>query len=220
MLTALYRKNLKKTNMFEVRSGVDAFASLVTYTPFASLKIHRQRTNVWHKVSAVFLILLVLPISCEKGQSPTRSNTIDKRKFSSESSYDDQNVEDYTTTPQLVGCGACTVREEIKSRSLEAIKGDVLRKMGFQSAPNVTGRVLPQVPPHILAMVDQGYAGMQSDEPQYRTGPSISEEVDDFHVKTKKVITFAQPCKYSILLKATNVEGPHAKGPRPAVRLN
>lgn len=104
------------------------------------------------------------------------------------------------------GCGSCQMREELKSRNLEAIKGEVLRRMGFQTAPNITGRVLPQVPAHILAKVDGAmmsggagaYSGMQSDEPQDFEGPTITEEEDDFHIKTETVLTFAQPCKLCV----------------------
>lgn len=139
-------------------------------------------------------ILLLLPIALgdkHHQNTPNRSNTISKRRYGDTTSPS----ESYSYNPQTSGCGSCRIREEIKNRNLEAIKDEVLRRMGFQSAPNVTGRNLPKVPPHVLAMFDQGYGGMQSDEPQFKTGFSISEEEDDFHVKTEKVLTFAQPCK-------------------------
>lgn len=37
---------------------------------------------------------------------------------------------------------------------------------------------------------------MQSDEPQYKTGFTVTEEEDEDHVKMHKVLTFAQPCEY------------------------
>ncbi|KAK5638903.1 hypothetical protein RI129_013198 [Pyrocoelia pectoralis] len=144
-------------------------------------------TSMWNKAGAVVILVFILPIICEKGPSATRSNSINKLNGHGK-------IEDFTSSPQIVGCGACRMREEIKRRSLEVIKANLLKKMGFQTAPNVTGRVLPQVPSHILAMVEQGYTtGMQSDEPLFRTGPSIIEEEDDYHAKTEKVLSFAQP---------------------------
>ncbi|KAF5303311.1 hypothetical protein FQA39_LY10050 [Lamprigera yunnana] len=140
--------------------------------------------SMWYKSGTAVLLILILPIICEKSpSSASRSNSIDKL-----------SNEDFTSASQTIGCSSCRMREEIKTRSLETIKANVLKKMGFQTAPNITGRVLPKVPPHILTMVEQGYpSGMQSDEPQFRTGPFITDEDDDFHVKTEKVLTFAQP---------------------------
>lgn len=184
----------KRAKMLETIMNADAAS------PFTCsfTKICRQRTSTWQKTTTILLVILIIPITSVKShnnQTLNRSNSIDKRTMSSDYSYDDQTVEDYTSSPQIVACGACRMREEIKSRSLEAIKVDVLRKLQMENPPNITGRVLPQVPQNILAMVDPGYGGMQSDEPRYKTGPSIHEEEDDFHIKTTKVFSFAQPCK-------------------------
>ncbi|KAF5284704.1 hypothetical protein FQR65_LT13440 [Abscondita terminalis] len=133
-------------------------------------------------------VLMVLVLISSSLCDEKRSNSINKL-----------NNEDFTSappppppSPQTSGCSACTMREEIRSRSLETIKANLLRKMGFQTAPNMTGRPLPPVPAHILEKFEQG-TGMQSDEPQFKTGPTISEEEDDFHAKTEKVLAFAQP---------------------------
>lgn len=142
---------------------------------------------------AFIIIALVIPMLAENHHQdvPSRSNNINKRRFP-----EDAQGEEYSFTPTVPsGCGSCKMRKEIKNRNLEAIKSEVLRRMGFQSAPNVTGRSLPKVPAHVMAKFDQSYGGMQSDEPQFKTGFSISEEEDEYHVKTEKVLSFAQPCK-------------------------
>ncbi|KAJ8917371.1 hypothetical protein NQ315_002395 [Exocentrus adspersus] len=142
-----------------------------------------------------FLILILLmphTISDKHQQLVNRPNSIQKRHF--QDSIDQS--EDYHPQPtQHTGCSSCKMREEIKIRNLEMIKGEILRRMGFQQAPNITGKELPQIPSRYLAMVDPEY-GMQSDEPpEFKTGFTITEEEDEYHVKTQKVITFAQPYK-------------------------
>lgn len=124
------------------------------------------------------------------GDNLSKSNGIDRRKTTEE------QLEGFTLAPHYAGCGSCKKREEIKERNLELLKEDILRKMGFKSAPNMTGKVLPHVPPHILSSLDLDYYGMQSDEPQFKPGPTITEEIDDYHVKTEKIISFAEPRKF------------------------
>ncbi|XP_068901537.1 growth/differentiation factor 8 [Tenebrio molitor] len=137
----------------------------------------------WRTMKALVILAMVAPTFSDKYQEGrNRSSSIVRRRFADE-------VEAATQPP----CGSCKMREEIKNRNLEVIKGEVLRRMGFQTAPNVTGRVLPPVPPHFLAKVDLEMGAMQSDEPMFKTGYSITEEEDDYHVKTQEVLTFAQP---------------------------
>ncbi|CAH0548561.1 unnamed protein product [Brassicogethes aeneus] len=94
------------------------------------------------------------------------------------------------TTPigGFSNCGGCKMREELKQRNLEVIKAELLKKMGFTHPPNMTGKILPDIPPHILQDFE-----MQSDEPEFKTGVSVHEEEDEYHVKTQKVLTFAKP---------------------------
>ena len=141
-------------------------------------------------IKLLLILIMITPTFSDK-EIRNRSNSIVKRRFA-------DNLE----PTQASACGSCKMREEIKSRNLEVIKGEVLRRMGFQTAPNVTGRVLPPVPPHFLAKVDQEMGGMQSDEPRFKTGYSITEEEDDYHVKTQEVLTFAQPCKSNFRRKS------------------
>lgn len=146
------------------------------------------------KVTIIVLIMIISFATSEtynhQQDVSSRSNGIDRRK----PGQDDQ-LDTFLNVPQYppTGCGSCKDREEIKMKNLETIKTQVLNRMGFKKAPNITGRVLPHVPQHFLSLYDQ--TSMQSDEPIYKTGPSIVEEIDDFHVKTEKVITFAQQCK-------------------------
>lgn len=88
-------------------------------------------------------------------------------------------------------CSTCARREELRRRSLEVIKDQILNKLGMQQAPNITGRLPPRIPPldHLLDMY-----GMQGDAPggPFQAGPVYDEEEDDFHARTEKVIAFAQ----------------------------
>lgn len=139
-------------------------------------------------LKTLVILAMVAPTFSDK-EIRNRSNSIVKRRFTD--AFDEAPMPTQATS----GCGSCKMREEIKNRNLEVIKGEVLRRMGFQTAPNVTGRVLPPVPPHFLAKVDLDMGAMQSDEPHFKTGYSITEEEDDYHVKAQQVLTFAQPCK-------------------------
>lgn len=148
--------------------------------------------NTFARTISIFVILVSIsgPTSSDR-EIRNRSNSIVKRRFTD--SFDDMPIPTQSST----GCGSCKIREEIKTRNLEVIKGEVLRRMGFESAPNVTGRDLPPVPDHFLERVDLGtFGGMLSDEPEFKTGYSITEEEDDYHIKTQEVLTFAQPCKH------------------------
>ena len=91
-------------------------------------------------------------------------------------------------------CSSCIRREELRKRNLEVIKDQILIKLGMISAPNMTGRHPPRIPPldHLLDRY-----GMQGDAPQkgFQTGPVLDEEDDDFHARTEKVIAFAQARK-------------------------
>lgn len=93
-------------------------------------------------------------------------------------------------------CAACSIREEVKNRSREAIKHRILTVLGFPSVPKFNKTNLPKVPAYFMDQFDQSHGGMQSDEPQFKTGVSFSEEEDDYYVQTKSVLSFAQPCKY------------------------
>lgn len=126
----------------------------------------------------------------------TRSNTIDRRKIPEDSESGEfegisSPVVAAAATP--IRCISC-VREEIKYRSIQVIKSEVLKKLGFENPPNISGKVLPKVPSQVLSMVlaDTG-DGYQGDQPQFHG--SYADEEDDFHVKTEKVIVFAQTCK-------------------------
>lgn len=162
----------------------------------------------------VFLIIIAAPttFSDKNFDFKNRSNSIIKRgrytPAAADTNSDDQ-LPIPTQSSSLYNCGSCKMREDIKNRNLEVIKHEVLRRMGFQSAPNFTGRVIPSVPLHMLAKVDHqhdfgGGGGMQSDEPpQYKSSASrysVSEEDDDYHVKTEEVLAFAQPCKFDAKL--------------------
>jgi hypothetical protein len=84
------------------------------------------------------------------------------------------------------------VRDELRLISLEAIKEQILNKLGMKQAPNMTGRTPPHIPP-LDHLWDQH---MMSDQP-FKPGPSVHDEFDDYSATTEKVIAFAQPREYS-----------------------
>jgi hypothetical protein len=89
------------------------------------------------------------------------------------------------------GCNACRMHEEIRALSLEAIKEQILNKLGLKQAPNMTGRALPRIPP-ISKLMDM--YGMQADQPQsHEPGITHHEEIDEFSAKTETVFALAQP---------------------------
>ncbi|XP_043280903.1 growth/differentiation factor 8 [Venturia canescens] len=89
------------------------------------------------------------------------------------------------------GCNACRMHEEIRAMSLEAIKEQILNKLGLKQAPNMTGRALPRIPP-ISKLMDM--YGMQADQPQpVEPGITHHDEIDEFSAKTETVFALAQP---------------------------
>ncbi|XP_063986008.1 growth/differentiation factor 8 [Diachasmimorpha longicaudata] len=89
------------------------------------------------------------------------------------------------------GCNACRMHEEIRAMSLEAIKEQILNKLGLKQAPNMTGRALPRIPP-ISKLMDM--YGMQADQPSsVEPGITHHEEIDEFSAKTESVFALAQP---------------------------
>ncbi|XP_066996088.2 growth/differentiation factor 8 [Anabrus simplex] len=123
----------------------------------------------------------------------------------------DGRQQDVTTTmPPQTGCSSCMMREGLRNLSLEAIKEQILSKLGLAQAPNMTGRQFPRIP-RIHQMLEAyrlgggnplptSIHGMQGDEPApstssgaFKPGPVILDEEDDFHARTERVIAFAQP---------------------------
>lgn len=95
------------------------------------------------------------------------------------------------------GCNACRMHEEIRALSLEAIKEQILNKLGLKQAPNMTGRALPRIPP-ISKLMDM--YGMQADQPSsVEPGITHHEEIDEFSAKTESVFALAQPRMYFFL---------------------
>ena len=156
-----------------------------------------------------------LPTSCDATQLHQRRHhhgQIESKMDSLDSDYEDdyEGEEDDLSLP-LVGsyvasnCSTCIQREELRKRNLEVIKDQILSKLGMRTAPNMTGRLPPRIPPlnHLLDLY-----GMQGDAPQkgFQTGPVYDEEEDDFHARTEKVIAFGQPRKFNsnLILNLTN----------------
>lgn len=98
-------------------------------------------------------------------------------------------------------CTRCVMHEEARSRRLESIKNDILNKLGFSSAPNITGKSLPRIPPlhHLLDRY-----GMMGDDPhaagsgyldEQEAHSSDNEDYEEFYVNAERSISFAQSRK-------------------------
>lgn len=152
-------------------------------------KLYSARTLLTY----FFLSLILTPHYTYSDKHSNRSNNIQKRF--------QEDPLDYTVPTQPAsGCSSCRMRDEVKQRNIEVLKGEILRRMGFQHPPNITGKTLPQIPAHYLAMVDPDF-GMQGDQPMGASGMAINDEDDDdeYRVRTEKILTFAQPCEYELL---------------------
>lgn len=55
------------------------------------------------------------------------------------------------------GCNSCIMRDEIRTMSLEMIKGDILSKLGMAQAPNLTGKI-NKIGEHQLTLLKQKFA--------------------------------------------------------------
>lgn len=120
--------------------------------------------------------------------------------------------------PSSSSCSSCVeIRKELKIRNLEFIKNQVLLKLGFTQAPNISS--IPKMSAQRMKELLKNWSasvpgvdfGMQGDDPNvgegfgdmwsegknlWKEGVSVHEEdYNDFHARTEKVIAFAQPCK-------------------------
>lgn len=101
------------------------------------------------------------------------------------------------------GCNACRMHEEIRALSLEAIKEQILNRLGLKQAPNMTGRALPRIPP-ISKLLDM--YGMQADQPQsVEPGITYHEQMDEYSAKTESVFALAHPRKSNMITYSINV---------------
>ncbi|KAK9754094.1 Transforming growth factor beta like domain [Popillia japonica] len=151
-----------------------------------------NKINLKSLTTTMILLFILIRTQCVNsedflnGTYTPKSNTIDRRK--SPDSDSDSSELDVSIAAPPIRCTSC-MREEIKNMNIQVIKSEVLKKMGFDNPPNMTGRIMPKVPSQILSMVDTDMNEWQGDQPQYQI---FSEEEDDFHVKTEKIIVFAQ----------------------------
>ncbi|XP_054164627.1 growth/differentiation factor 8-like [Oppia nitens] len=87
--------------------------------------------------------------------------------------HDDEDDDDLAYDEQSlsgVNCTRCVLHEEAKTRRLETIKVNILNKLGLKSAPNITGKPLPRIPPlhHLLDRYN-----MLGDDPRLLTGQQL-----------------------------------------------
>ncbi|XP_054268972.1 growth/differentiation factor 8-like [Macrosteles quadrilineatus] len=153
----------------------------------------------WAPATTLLLLVVFSLLTVHSDGSPNSTSTRGRRRKSrpwtqeelalADAVAGEEYAEDEGTTPAAVGCSACRLREEMKNFSLEAIKEQILSKLGIDQPPNTTGVALPQVPSVLLEKYHKGglpVPGMMGDE------PPLEDEEDDYHARTEKVIAFAQ----------------------------
>lgn len=92
-------------------------------------------------------------------------------------------------------CQYCHIREEQKRAQIEAIKAQILQKLGMQQEPNMTGRKLPNVTDALREIYLKDARAQDQDSP--RDQQYFSDEDDDDHSQLEKMWTFASRCEYS-----------------------
>lgn len=89
-------------------------------------------------------------------------------------------------------CSRCFLQEEARSRRLEEVKLEILRKLGLSQAPNVTARDLPRIPPLQNLLSDD-----DMDDDEFSSGTSSSREDEDMlsdaPVRTPAGSSFTNP---------------------------
>lgn len=171
--------------------------------------------------ASTFFIIAILPAQLHSyNELSNITNTIHKNLNGP--SFEDQSVDDFSSSPPdgggpasgLTGlsgmsgagvgtCGSCKMREAVRTRSLEAIKEQILLRLGMQTALNTTGRKLPEVPQDFFAKYPNlQQHGMLSDQPQqpiFKPGYNIMEEEDIMHIKTENIMVFSKPCEFILI---------------------
>lgn len=98
---------------------------------------------------------------------------------------------DEESSPSGSNCTRCASQGESRLARLQAIKAQILSKLGMQRAPNVTRSVLPGIPP-LHRLLDRYDAGLMQADAPFVPGEQYDEE-DDYHVAAEKVISFGMP---------------------------
>ncbi|CAN7939558.1 unnamed protein product, partial [Ixodes hexagonus] len=94
-------------------------------------------------------------------------------------------------TPSGGNCTRCSSQGESRLARLQAIKAQILSKLGMQRAPNVTRSAVPGIPP-LHRLLDHYDAGLMQADAPFVPGEQYDEE-DDYHVAAEKVISFGMP---------------------------
>ncbi|CAG9861790.1 unnamed protein product [Phyllotreta striolata] len=144
--------------------------------------VHIRKSLETRTILTYLVLALLIPYTITEKH---RSNTILKRRSPEPGASEEPR--------RTAGCHSCRMREEIKQRNLLVIKDEILRRIGFEKAPNITGKPLPQIPSELFMKIEEENGGMQSDQPAFQSGYTVTEEEDDYHVRTEKILAFAQP---------------------------
>lgn len=96
-------------------------------------------------------------------------------------------------TAQLA-CASCRYYENAREYSLQLIRDNLLAKLEFTQAPNITGQELPFVPADLVKRIKhrQPPSGFQADAPANSPTLVTHTEPDDFLARTDNVFIFAR----------------------------
>lgn len=101
-------------------------------------------------------------------------------------------------------CGGAT--SQSRAVRLQAIKEQILSKLGMKRAPNVTRRALPGIPP-LHRLLDRYDAGMMQADAPFEPGEQYDDD-DDFHMAAEKIITFGQHGELRNCAHAARISSP------------
>ena len=127
---------------------------------------------------------------------------------------DFNELEDNQKPRFQANCSRCMLQEEAKLRRLEAIKSDILTKLGLKQAPNITARSLPNIPPlhQVLENFEKYNSELSESKDNLYSPPFVMDQYasneqldhDDYYVNTAKAMSFASKRKYLFIYYIIN----------------
>lgn len=168
-----------------------------------------------HHVSCKFNLMVIClylfcgTINCTlvNGERIRHRHNVHQHQLERPSSSDTgENVrERYVESPQpIISCPNCLYKSDtdIKSETdnlrLEAIKRQILSKLGLKSKPNVTHTLPREIILETLVRAEDSDVGHfnniddRSSSTSYRASVLETVDVDDFYGRTSEIITFAE----------------------------
>ncbi|CAH0392154.1 unnamed protein product [Bemisia tabaci] len=179
------------------------------------------QSNLYYRVGVV-LFIVVSAISVEmvsasqadtygadsvlSRQPRSSRNSVTRTISNREPSAYDNTSAAYVADDRRIGagpmCSLCDSREERINYTLNALKAEILEKLGLKHPPNTTGLKVPKIPPlNMILDAHRGNAHMQTpgmigDQPfNFRNSPYNYDEDDNYWVKTEKIIFLPEQLK-------------------------